>query len=85
MNNQDDMLFHGAANPGTSSQTGSANWRPLPLPAGRRLGDEGVDFVEWFRETKQEAQVRGIWPHLSQAATADVTQADFGGQNLHRN
>ena len=85
MNNLDDTLYHGAANSGTSSQTGGANWRPLPLPAGKRLGDEGVDFVEWFRETKQEAQIRGLWPHLSQAATADVTQIDFGGQNTFKN
>ena len=78
-------LHYGAANSGTSSQTGGANWRPLPLPAGKRLGDEGVEFVEWMRGTKQEAQIRGLWPHLSQAATPDVTQTDFGGQNTFKN
>ena len=85
MSNIDDTFYHGAANSGASSQTGGVNWRPLPLPAGKRLGDEGVDFVEWWRETKQEAQIRGIWIHLSQAATADVTQTDFGGQNTFKN
>ncbi len=38
-----------------------------------------------MRGTKQEAQVKGFWPHLSQAATPDITQTDFGGQNTFKN
>ncbi len=85
MNNLDDTFYHGAANSGSSSQTGGTNCRPLPLPEGKRLGDEGVDYVEWRRGTKQEAQMKGLWVHLSQAATPEITQIEFGGQNTFKN
>jgi hypothetical protein len=55
------------------------------LPEGKRLGDEGVDYVEWRRGTKQEAQMKGLWVHLSQAATPEITQIEFGGQNTFKN
>ena len=85
MSNIEDTIYHGAANRETSSQTGGANWRPLPLPEGSRLGDEGVDFVEWLRKTTQEAQIRGVWIHLSQAEMVEITRAEYGGPDTYKN
>ena len=85
MSNIEDTIYHGAANRETSSQTGGVNWRPLPLPEGSRLGDEGVDFVEWLRKTTQEAQIRGVWIHLSQAEMVEITRAEYGGPDTYKN
>jgi hypothetical protein len=85
MSNLDDTLYHGAANREAPSQTGGANWRPLPLPEGTRLGDEGVEFVEWRRKTIQEAEVRAVWIHLSQEATPEITRTEYGGPDSYKN
>ena len=60
MSNNEDTIYYGAANAGTSGQqTGTAMFKITPMKEGTRLGDEGVDLPDWLRKTTQEAQLMG--------------------------
>lgn len=74
MNNIEDTCFYGAANPGTpGQQAGVAIWKINPMKEGTRLGDEGVDYVDWDRKLVQEAELKGLIEHLIYPAKPDIT------------
>ena len=75
---------YGAANGTASDRTGSIPWGSPPLKEGSRLGDAGVDFVDWERKTRQEAQLRALHEHIYSAPRPDITRAQWGGADTFK-
>ena len=77
--------LHGAANGNSSERTaGNVTWGSPPLKEGSRLGDAGVDFVDWERKTRQEAQLRALHEHVYSAPRPDITRAQWGGADTFK-
>ena len=57
---------------------------PRQNKEGSRLGDAGVDFVDWKRKTRQQAQLRALHEHIYSAPRPDITRAQWGGADTFK-